>query len=354
VQEAENDDYDGSSIERPKPISSNGNDMLKNVPLNNPVVLEVGGVQAIHEGNQEQKHEITNNKADMLALEISSNNVSGNSQRTGGGQMPNVTAFAESLHSIPKEASSRTTSFPSKHSEIFREAHTPEKAGNSNSDKSMVDAHADDMQIEASVLHPAIQTARFSENEVDMNCTDTTETVGQHPGRNDSLSMKIGQSSDEGLSNIGPGQLEGSSLLIDSSTPVQPEVSAAVKDEAEVCNNVVDTEKETCLATSDYNKVDKEAASDLDRNNKCSSALSGSDKLVSVDLPPASLREDMPNPLPSTNISVNNDNGVTKCSRNDTTITKKECEDSIMTKKEYDDSILRRARFIEVRLGYII
>ncbi|XP_051224686.1 chromatin modification-related protein EAF1 B isoform X3 [Lolium perenne] len=351
VQEAENDDYDGSSIERPKPISSNGNDMLKNVPLNNPVVLEVGGVQAIHEGNHhEQKHEIKNNKADMLALEISSNNVSGNSQRTGGGQMPNVTAFAESLHSIPKEASSRTTSFPSKHSEIFREAHTPEKAGNSNSDKSMVDAHADDMEIEASVLHPAIQTARFSENEVDMNCTDTTKTVDEHPGRNDSLSMKIGQSSDEGLSNIGPGQLEGSSLLIDSSTPVQPEVSAAVKDEAEVCNNVVDTEKETCLATSDYNKVDKEAASDLDRNNKCSSALSGSDKLVSVDLPPASLREDMPNPLPSTNISVNNDNGVTKCSRNDTTITKKECEDSIMTKKEYDDSILRRARFIEVNI----
>jgi hypothetical protein len=319
--------------------------------------MEMGGVQAIHEGKQKQKQKITNNDADMLALEISSNSASGNSHRTGGGHMPNAAAFAESSHAIPKEASSTTTSFPSKHSEIFREAHSSEKAGNNDSDKIMVDAHADDMEIEASVLHPAIQTVRFSENEVDMTCTDATKTIDEHPGKKDSLlSMRVGQSSDKGLNNIGPGQLEGSSMLIDSSTPVQPEVIIAVKDEVEVCNNVVDTEKETGrLATSDCDKVDKEAASDLDRNNKCANALSGSDKLASVDVPPELLTEVMPNPLPSTKNSVHNcDNDVTKRIRNDTTMAKKECEDSIMTKKEYDDSILRRARFIEVQLGYIM
>ncbi|CAM0881456.1 unnamed protein product [Alopecurus aequalis] len=350
VQEAKNDDHGASSVAPPKPKSSNGNDMLKSASLNNQV--EMGGVQAIHDGKREEKHEITNNKAGMLALEISSNRVSDNSQRTGGGQTPSAAAFADSPHAIPKEASSRTTSFPPKHSEIFREAHSPEKAGNGCSDKSMFDTHADAMEIEASVLHPAIQTARFSENEVDITRTDATKTTDEHPCQNDSfLSMKVGQSSDEGLSNIAPGQVEGSSMLIDSSTPVQPEVSAAVKDEVEVCNNVIDTEKDIGrFSTSDCDTVDKEAASDLDRNNKCSSAFSSSDKLALVDVPPVSLTEDMPNPVPSKNTVHNFDNDVTKCSRNDTTMTKKECEDSIMTKKEYEDSILRKARFIEVNI----
>lgn len=353
AQEAKNDDHVASIIAPPKPKSSNGNDMLKNASLNNQVVMEIGGVQAIHEDKQEEKHEVTNNKAGMLSFEISSNSMSGNSQHTGGGQMPSAAAFAESPDVIPKEVSSRTTSFPSRHSEIFTEPHSPEKAGNGCSDKSMVDAHADYMEIEASVLHPAVQTAKFSENEVDITHTDNTKTIDEHLGKNDSfLSMKVGQSSDEGLSNTAPGHLEGSSMLIDSSTPVKREVSVAVKDEVEVCNNLVDTEKEMGrLATSDCNKVDKEAASDLDRNKKCSSALSASDKLASVDVPPVSLTEDMPNLVPSTINSVHNlDNDVTKCSRNDTAITKKECEDSIMTKKEYEDSILRRARFIEVNI----
>jgi len=352
VQEEKNDDHGASSIVPPKPKNINGNDMLKNASLNNQVVVEMGGVQAIHEGKQEENHEMTDNKAGMLALEISSNSVSGNSQRIGGGQMHSAAAIAESPHANPKEASSRTT-LPSKHSEIFREIHSPEKVGNVCSDKSMVDAHADDMEIESSVLHPAIQTARFSENEVDITRTDATKIIDQHPGKNDIfLSMNVGQSSDEGLSNIAPVQLEGSSMLIDCSTPVQQEVSAAVKDEVEVCNNVVDKEKEMGrLATSDCNKVDKEADSDLGRNNKCSSALSGSDKLSSADVPPAPFTEDMPNPVASTNFFVHNlDNDVTKCSQNDTTLAKKECEDSIMTKKEYEDSILRRARFIEVNI----
>uniref|UniRef100_A0ACD5VRC9 Uncharacterized protein n=1 Tax=Avena sativa TaxID=4498 RepID=A0ACD5VRC9_AVESA len=353
VQEAKNNDHGASSIAPPKPKSSNGSDMLKNASLDNQMAMEMGGVQAIHEGKQEEKHEITDNKAGMLALEISSNSVPGNSRCARGGQVLSAAAIAESSHAIPKEASSRTTSFPSKHSEIYREAHSPEKAGNECSDKSMVDAHADDMEIEASILHPAMQTARFSENEVDITRTDATKTINEYPCKHDRfLSMKVDQSSDEGLSNIAPGQLEGSSMLIDSSTPVQPEASAAVKDEVELSNNVVDTEKEMGhIATSDCNKVDKEAASDLDRNNRCSSALSGSDKLVSVDVPPAPLTKDMLNPVPSTKNSAHNlDNDVRKCSRNDTMVTKKECEDSIMTKKEYEDCILRRARFIEVNI----
>lgn len=366
VQEGKNDDNGASSSAAPILRSSNGNDMLNNASTIQ-MVAKMGSVQAIHEGKQEEKHEITNNHV-TLAPEISPNSVSDNSQRAGGGQMPSAAAFAESPHAITKEASSRTASLPSTHNEIFREAHTPEKAGNSCSDKIMACAHAVDMENEASVLQPAIETARSNENEVDLTCTDATKTTDEHSGKNANfVSVKVGESSDEGLSNTVPGdndnkrddQLEGRSsptAVVDSYTPIHPEVCTAVKDEIEVCNDVADTQKDTGRpATSDHNKVTKEAGSDLDRNNYCFSALSGSDKLASVDVPPASLTEDMPNPVLSTKYSTCNfDNDVTKCSRNDATVTKKECEDPIMIKKEYEDSILRRARFIEVHLGYIM
>lgn len=363
VQEAVNDDHGASSSVTPILRNSNGNDMLNNVS-NNQMVGKMGNVQAIHECKQEEKHEITNNQHVTLAPEISPNSVSDNSQHGGGGQMPSAAAFAESPHAITNEASSRTTSLPSTHNEIFSEAHAPEKAGNTCSDKSMVYAHAVDMENEASVLQPAIEIARSNENEVDLTCTDATKTTDEHLGKKANfVSVKIGENSDESLSNTVPGdnddkrddQLEGCSsptAVVHSCAPIHPEVCTAVKDEIEVCNDVADTQKDTGPpATSDHNKVTKEAGSDLDRNNNCSSALSGSDNLTSVDVPPASLTEDMSNPVLSTKYSICNfDKNVTECSRNDATITKKECEDPTMIKKEYEDSILRRARFIELNV----
>lgn len=361
VQEAKNDDHGSASLAAPKPRSSNGKDMLNNAS-NNQMVPKMGSVQAIHEDKQDEKHEITNSHHVTLAPEISPNSVSDNSQHAGGGQMPSAAALAKSPHALKPEASSRISSLPSIHNEICREAHTPENSGNSCSDKSMVYAHEVDMENEASVMQPAIETARSKEKEVDLTCTDATKTTDEHSGKNANFVSvkKVGENSDEGLSNTVPvdngdkkdGQLEGRSsptAVVYSSTPIQPEVCTAVKDEIVVCNNVVDTQKDTGRpAISEPNKVTKEAGPDLDENNNYSN------KLASVDVPPASLTEDMPNPVLSTKYAMCSfDNDVVQCNRNDAAITK-ECEDPIMIKKEHEDSILRRARLIEVHLGYIM
>lgn len=356
IQEAKNDDHGASSIASPKPTISNGNSMLKKASLDNQVVDEMDGVQPIHPGQQKEKHEMTNNEDDTLAPEISPNSVTDNSQLTRGGQMTTAAAYAESPNAILKETSSKT-SFPSAYSRVFREAHNHEKAGNGCCDKIMVDAHTDDTENKASVPHPAIETTSFNENRVDLTRRDAIKIIDEHSGKTDNfVSGKAGESSDESLSNVVShdsnvkkiGLLEGSSratAMDDSSTPIQPEVNSAVEDEIEVRNKVIGAQKETVhVTTSDCNKGNRAAGSNLDRNNTYSSALNGPDKSDFVSVPPVLLTEDMPD-------SVHNlDGTINKCSGNEATLAKKECEDSIMAKKEYEDSVLKAAQFIEVNV----
>ncbi|KAL5219751.1 hypothetical protein ABZP36_024464 [Zizania latifolia] len=346
IQEAKTEDHGVSSVGNSKPTSPNGNSTLKIASLNDHIAMEMNSAQAINEVNQAAKHETTNDKEGAQTPEISPNTVTCNSQLTGDGLMVTAAASAESPDMNPKEATLKSSSFPSRGNEVSREAHAAEKAGNGCSDKNMVDVHVHNMVNKGAVPLCEVETASFNENRVDLTCADVSKIVDEHSGKNENgLSGKV---SDEVLVSAIPcdkdgkkdGHAESNKVpkdVDDVSTTVhtvQPEANNAIyaKDEIEVCHKIVDAEKDTGnLATSDHDKVNKEADSDLKRNNKCFPDFSVADKLDSVTVAPGLLTNDVPNSSANVPIFEN-----------------KECKDSIVAKKEHEDSILRRARFIEV------
>jgi hypothetical protein len=355
IPEAKTEDNGVSSVGDSKPNSPNCQNMLKNAPLNDNVEMDTGGVQAIYEGDQTSKNELSNSNNGNQAMEISPNSVTDNSHLTVGDQMATATASAVSPDAISKEAASNiVSSLPSISNEILKEAQTPEKAGNSPSTVSAVDIHADSMDNKGPTTDSAVKSACLNENEVDPTHAYATNAANEHPGQNEDLApVKAGEMVDEGLNKILPedkddkkdSQLEVSSqpvALDDSSRQPELSCSVGVKDERELCNNAVDAQKDTKqLATSNEDKGNKEECSDSHRNN--TSESSGAQKLACVTVPPASITGDAINPV---------ENDVEKSTLDQEKIAKKECEDSIVAKKDHEDAILRRARYIEVYLVY--
>ncbi|XP_062213704.1 chromatin modification-related protein EAF1 B-like isoform X2 [Phragmites australis] len=167
IQEKKTEDHGLSSIGDSKPASLICKNMLKNASSDDDMTMEMDGVQAIHEGNQRLKNELTNNNNSSKFVEISPNSVTDNSHLPGGGQMATATA-AESPDAISKEpASMAACSLPSISNEIWREADIPEKAGNSRSVVSVVDVHADGMDNKGAAPYSGIASASLNENEVE-------------------------------------------------------------------------------------------------------------------------------------------------------------------------------------------
>jgi len=351
ILEAKTEDNGVSSIGDSKPNSPNCQNMLKNAPLNDNVEMEMDGVQAINEGDQTSKNELSNSNNGNQAMEISPNSVTNNSHLTVGDQMATATA-AVSPDAISKDAASNiVSSLPSISNEILKEAQTPEKAGNSPSIVSAGDIHADSLDNKGPATDSAVKSACLNENEVDPTHAYATNTANEHPGQSEDLApVKASEMVDEGLNKVLPedkddkkdSQLDISSqpvVLDDSSRQPELSCSVGVKDERELCNNAVDAQKDTeQLATSNEDKGNKEECSDSNRNN--TSESNGAQKISSVTVPPASITRDVSNPV---------ENDVEKSSLEQEKIAKKECED-IVAKKDHEDAILRRARYIEANI----
>ncbi|XP_062203024.1 chromatin modification-related protein EAF1 B-like isoform X2 [Phragmites australis] len=365
IEEEKTEDHGVSSVGDSKPASPNCKNMLKNASLDDNVAMEMEGVQ-VQESNQRFNDELTSSNNGSQAMEILPNCVTDNSHLAGGGQMATAIASAGSPDAISNKPASRAAcSLPSISNEILREAHTPEKAGNSPSVLSVVDAHADGMDSKGAAPHSAIESASLNENKADLTRAYATKAVDEHPGENENLvPVKAGEMGDEGLNEILPvdkddkkdGQQEISSrpvVMDDRSTSIQPEVSNSVyvKDETEVCNNAIDAQKDTGhLATSNHDKGNKEECSDLGRNNNCSSDSCVAHNVAFVTVPPATPTAVMPNPvLLVKNPVLNSENDVEKSSGDQAKIAKKEFEDSIVA-KDYEDSILRKARLLEANI----
>ncbi|OQU87040.1 hypothetical protein SORBI_3003G196300 [Sorghum bicolor] len=356
IPETKTEDTGVSSIGDSKPTSPNSKNMLKNASLlNDKVAMETENVQAIPEGNQTSKNELSNSNNGSPAMEISPNSVPDNSHLTVGDQMATAFASVESPDAISKVAASRIVcSLPSISNEISKEAQTLEKAGNSPSMVSVVDIHADGMDNNGATPYSAVKSASLNENEVDPIHAYAAKAVTEHPGQNENLvPVNADEMADEGLNKILPdnkddkkdGQLEVSSrpvVLDDSSTPAHPEFSNSfyAKDEKEVCNNAVDSKNNAeQLATSNQGKGNMEECKDSDGNNASESSVA--QKLASVTVPPATDTGDVSNFV---------ENDVEKSSRDQEKIAKKESEDSVVAKKDYEDAILRRARYIEANI----
>jgi len=351
IPEAKTEDNGFLSIGDSKPNSPNCPNMLKNAPLNDNVEMEMDGVQAINEGDQTSKNELSNSNNGNQAMEISPNSVTNNSHLTVGDQMATATA-AVSPDAISKDAASNiVSSLPSISNEILKEAQTPEKAGNSPSIVSAGDIHADSLDNKGPATDSAVKSACLNENEVDPTHAYATNTANEHPGQSEDLApVKASEMVDEGLNKVLPedkddkkdSQLDISSqpvVLDDSSRQPELSCSVGVKDERELCNNAVDAQKDTeQLATSNEDKGNKEECSDSNRNN--TSESNGAQKISSVTVPPASITRDVSNPV---------ENDVEKSSLEQEKIAKKECED-IVAKKDHEDAILRRARYIEANI----
>jgi len=358
IPETKTEDNGVSSIGDSKPTSLNSKNMLKNASvLNDKVAMETENVQAIPEGNQTSKNELSNSNNGSPAMEISPNSVPDNSHLTVGDQMATAFASVESPDAISKVAASRIVcSLPSISNEISKEAQTLEKTGNSPSMVSVVDIHADGMDNNGATPYSAVKSASLNENEVDPIDAYAAKAVTEHPGQNEHLvPVSADEMADEGLNKILPdnqddkkdGQLEVSSrpvVLDDSSTPAHPEFSNSfcAKDETEVCNNAVDSKNNAeQLATSNQGKGNMEECKHSDGNNASESSVA--QKLASVTVPPATDTGDVSNFV---------ENDVEKSSRDQEKIAKRECEDSVVAKKDHEDAILRRARYIEVYLVY--
>uniref|UniRef100_A0A0D3GWX0 Myb-like domain-containing protein n=1 Tax=Oryza barthii TaxID=65489 RepID=A0A0D3GWX0_9ORYZ len=354
IQETKSEDHGASSIGNSKPASPDRNNTSKVASLGDHDAMEMDNT---NEGNQAATHETTNIKDGVETPEISPNSVDGNSQLIGDGLVVTATTSAESPDTSPKEATlMATSSFPSSCNEVLEEACAAEEAGNGCSDKNLV-VHADDMVSKSSVPPSEVEIASLNENEADIPCADVSKTVDEHPGKSENLSGKV---SDEDLGDAIPsdkdgnkdGQPEGGDMptVVDGvSNSVQPEVNNTIyaKDDVDVHNKMVDAQKDTGnLATSGLDKVDKEACSNLKKNNKCSPDSNIADKLDSVTVASGLLTKD----VPSSVSLMNPDNDVNKTGENIPMMEKKECEDSTVAKKEHEDSILRRARLIEVNI----
>ncbi|CAN6193213.1 unnamed protein product [Urochloa humidicola] len=361
IPESKNEDNGVSSNGDSKPTGPNCQNMPKNAPLNDNVEMETDVVEAIHEGNQTSKNELSNSNNGSQAMEISPNSVTDNSHLTVGDQMATATASASASASasavspdaISKEAVSNIVcSLPTISSEILKEAQTPEKAGNSPSIVSVVDIHADSMDNKGTAPQSAVESASLNENEVDPTHAYDTKDANEHPGQSENLApLKDAEMVDEGLNKILPedkdgrkdNQLEVSSqpaILDDSSRQTELGCSVCVKEETEVCDNTVDAQKDTeQLATSNQDNQNKEEFSDSHRNNASESNVA--QKLPSVNVTPVSLTGDVTNPV---------ENDVEKSSGDQEKIAKEESEDSIVAKKDHEDAILRRARYIEANI----
>jgi len=258
--EAKTEDNGISCIGDSKPNSPNCTNTLNNASLDDKMVVETDGIQAIHEGNQSSKNELSNSNNGSQAMDILPNNVPDNLLLTVGDQLATATASAESPDAISKETTSRIAcSLPSTSNEFLKEAQTPEKAGGSPCMLSVVDIHADGMDNKGDDPHSAVKSDILNENEMDPTLAYATKAVNEHPGQNENLvPVNTDEMVDDGLNKILPagkddkkdGQLEVSSqsvALDDSSTPTQPEVSNSlnVKDETKACNNTADAQKNT-------------------------------------------------------------------------------------------------------------
>lgn len=354
IQETKSEDHGASSIGNSKPASPDRNNTSKVASLGDHDAMEMDNT---NEGNQAATHETTNIKDGVETPEISPNSVNGNSQLIGDGLVVTATTSAESPDTSPKEAAlMATSSFPSSCNEVLEEACAAEEAGNGCSDKNLV-VPADDMVSKSSVPPSEVEIASLNENEADIPCADVSKTVDERPGKSENLSGKV---SDEDLGDAIPsdkdgnkdGQPEGGDMptVVDGvSNSVQPEVSNTIyaKDDVDVHNKMVDAQKDTGnLATSGLDKVDKEACSNLKKNNKCSPDSNIADKLDSVTVASGLLMKD----VPSSVSLMNPDNDVNKTGENIPMMEKKECEDSTVANKEHEDTILRRARLIEVNI----
>ncbi|CAL4966654.1 unnamed protein product [Urochloa decumbens] len=351
IPESKTEDNGVSSIDDSKPTSPNCQNMLKNAPLNDNVEMEKDVVEAIHEGNQTSKNELSNRNSESQAMEISPNSVTDNSHLTVGDQMATATASAVSPDAISKEAASNIVcSLPAISNEILKEAQTPEKAGNSPSIVSAVDINANSMDNKGTAPHSSVESASLNENEVDPTNVYVTKAANEHPGQSENLApLKDAEMVDEGLNKILPedkdgkkdSQLEVSSqpaILDDSSRQTELSCSVCVKDETEVCDNTVEAQKDTeQLATSNQDNKNKEEFSNSHRTRSESNVAQ---KLPSVTVTPASLTGDVTNPVEN---DVENSSG-------DQEKTAKECEDSIVAKKDHEDAVLRRARYIEANI----
>ncbi|CAL5049927.1 unnamed protein product [Urochloa decumbens] len=353
IPESKTEDNGVSSIDDSKPTSPNCQNMLKNAPLNDNVEMEKDVVEAIHEGNQTSKNELSNSNSGSQAMEISPNSVTDNSHLTVGDQMATATASAVSPDAISKEAASNIVcSLPAISNEILKEAQTPEKAGNSPSIVSVVDINANSMDNKGTAPHSSVESASLNENEVDPTNVYVTKAANEHPGQSENLApLKDAEMVDEGLNKKNlpedkdgkkDSQLEVSSqpaILDDSSRQMELSCSVCVKDETEVCDNTVEAQKDTeQLATSNQDNKNKEEFSNSHRNNASESNVAQTQPSVTVT--PASLTGDVTNPVEN---DVENSSG-------DQEKTAKECEDSIVAKKDHEDAILRRARYIEANI----
>uniref|UniRef100_A0A0E0LRU8 Myb-like domain-containing protein n=1 Tax=Oryza punctata TaxID=4537 RepID=A0A0E0LRU8_ORYPU len=353
IQQTKSEDHGASSIGNSKPASPDRNNTSKVASLGDRDAMEM---ENTNEGNQAATHETTNIKDGVETPEISPNSVNGNSQLIGDGLVVTAATSAESPDTSPKEAAlMATSSFPSSCNEVLEEACAAEEAGNGCSDKKLV-VHADDMVSKSAVPSSEVEIASLNENEADIACADVSKTVDEHPVKSENLSGKV---SDEDLGDATPcdkdgnkdGQLEGGDMptVVDGvSNSMQPEVSNTItKDAVDVHNKMVDAQKDTGnLDTSGRDKFDKEACSNLKRNNKCSPDFNIADKLDSVTVVSGLLTKD----VPSSVLVMNPDIDVKKSGENIPMMKKKECEDSTVAKKEHEDSILRRARLIEVNI----
>jgi hypothetical protein len=339
-----------------KYTSPNSKNMVTNASLlNDKVEMETENVQAIPEGNQAPKNELSNSNNGSPAMEISPNSVPDNSRLTVSDQMATAFVTVESPDAISKVAASRIVcSLPYISNEILKEAQTLEKAGNNPSMVSVVDVHAYGMDNNGAAPYSAVKSASLNENEVDPIHAYAAKAVTEHPDQNENLvPVNADEMADEGLNEILPDdkddkkdcQLEVSSgpvILNDSSTPVYPEFSNFfyAKDGTEVSNNAVDSKNNAEQhASSNQGKGNMEECKDSDGNNASESSVA--QKLVSVIVLPASDTGDVSNFV---------ENDVEKSSRDQEKVAKKEYEDSVVAKKDHEDAILRRARYIEVYL----
>jgi hypothetical protein len=310
IPETKTEDNGVSSIGDSKPTSPNSKNMVTNASLlNDKVEMETENVQAIPEGNQAPKNELSNSNNGSPAMEISPNSVPDNSRLTVSDQMATAFVTVESPDAISKVAASRIVcSLPYISNEILKEAQTLEKAGNNPSMVSVVDVHAHGMDNNGAAPYSAVKSASLNENEVDPIHAYAAKAVTEHPDQNENLvPVNADEMADEGLNEILPDdkddkkdcQLEVSSgpvILNDSSTPVYPEFSNFfyAKDGTEVSNNAVDSKNNAEQhASSNQGKGNMEECKDSDGNNASESSVA--QKLVSVIVLPASDTGDVSN-----------------------------------------------------------
>lgn len=328
----------GSSLNQAGPKCENE----PNTASNEQMAIGFKVVQTVRESHCIAKFEAMQGDYDSKTTETAPNDVKGNQQADGCGEIAEEDASLEPPDATSKAILRSPYSSASTHDET-KTCAAEEKVENDHVDGDMAHIPVGRQDNNSVILVCALKAPTLPKNAMDPRGEDTTSTIDNHADDNNLVPMMIDRKSHEDLDISGissktvkeGGQLEGFSRptsVIKDSSSVPPEVSTIVrvKEEMEICDDALVAEKD---ASCPYprNIMNNNGSPGLERTDSCRGDSNSAHNIV--------------NTLVESGPSLKTDE-----SNVESEIKKRGENVNQMANKEYEDSILRKARLIEVGL----